>query len=240
MLIGVAAGSVAVWFSLIGGIVVCLGVASGVNNLLTARSIEDNGSCPELRSPGECCYQTCDFATMDPAATEIANRVIDAVAQLRTAQARAWLDPDLPRAAHRLAWEVLCCLDCTRAARDLAAQLADAPEHAALAAALHDTINVIDYRLNESAQHLAGCVVLAHEWDRKLRDIDTRHRGDRELSSLQEAVRQGLATETESLLHNAFYRITAARDLTEAGPFPWEQPRLDWTTNSQVTHHLTD
>ncbi|WP_156096596.1 hypothetical protein [Amycolatopsis jejuensis] len=224
VLIGVGAGSTALWFAAFGGLVLCSAVLSGMQNLSCLTSgacIHPDRPCQTDERPGEFFYRISDFATMDLSARDTASRVIDAATQLQMTPARAWLDRDLPYSAHRLAWEVLCCLDRTRSARALVARLDLGDSQAA---ALRRAIDVVDQQLAECARHLAGCAALAREWSRKLVDIEIRDQCDRELASLQPIAGNDLVVEAEALLQQTFGYVTAARDLTNTSPFPWEQP----------------
>ncbi|SEP53799.1 hypothetical protein SAMN04489732_13138 [Amycolatopsis saalfeldensis] len=240
VVIGFVAG---MWgFALLGAFIVFCGLGTGLANLrcLTlGQCAHPDGLCRLDERPGIALFRSRDFTGMGSMARGIASRAIDAVGELHDTPAHAWLDPGLPSTAHRLAWEVLHCLDRTRRARTLAFQLAQNPAHAVLAGALAEAIDALDHRLDEAAQSLSGCAVLAREWTRALHDAELRRDGEQELRSTRMIAPDALTAATESLLQQTFCRVTAARDLTDSGPFPWEQPR---TTRfpSAAGHQFTE
>ncbi|WP_143086495.1 hypothetical protein [Amycolatopsis saalfeldensis] len=229
VLIGFAAGS---GFAVLGALMLLCGIGVGLGNLrclVIGRCIHLDGLCRLDEVAGIVLFRCRDFTGMGASAHAIASRVIDAVDELRDTPARAWLDPALPSTAHRLAWEVLGCLDRTRTARILALQLAQRPAHSDLADSLAEAIAALDHRLDDAVQALAGCATLAREWTRALHDAELRHHGEQELRSTRMIAPDDLTAAAESLLLQTFCRVTAARDLTGGGPFPWEQPRSAWS-----------
>ncbi|MFE0024103.1 hypothetical protein [Amycolatopsis sp. NPDC059021] len=230
LILGLAAGDtvLTVTFIVLGTIVLCGGVVIGVVNLgYCASDHQHTGGPCHLEIPGEFFFRTKDFTDMGPATGRIAVRVMEAVAHLHTTPARGWLDPDLPRSAHRLAWQTLSSLETTRTTRALADQLAAEPGYGGLAETLEEAIAGIDHRLTAVAEQLTGCVVLTREWSRKLHDADLRDRVDRELAVLAGVAGKDLIVGSEALLQTTFTSVTAARDLTNAGSFPWERSRND-------------
>lgn len=191
--------------------------------------------CRLEQRPGEFFYRTKDFLTLGTGVHDTVAGVLDAVHQLHSTPARAWLHPDLPREAHLVAWEVLCCLDRTRTARAVADQLRGDHEAGELAARANDAITVIDQALAEVLRHLRHCVALAQAWTTKLRHADLETRVQDTLVSLGDAGAARIAADAEVLPQNVFAFVTAARDVTGTGPFPWEQPAapLSRTPNPQ-------
>jgi hypothetical protein len=130
----------------------------------------------------------------------------------------------VPREAHQAAWEALCCLDRTRTARVVADQLRCDDEARESATQVNETLCGIDQALSDVLRHLRHCVTLAQAWTSKLEHADRETRVQDTLSSLRggsDAAR--IAASVEALPQNVFAFVTAARDVTGAGPFPWEK-----------------
>jgi hypothetical protein len=128
-----------------------------------------------------------------------------------------------------VAWETLCCLDRTRTARALADRLHDEPDAADLAAAVDEAVEVIDKALADVLFHLRGCLMLTQAWEAKLRHADLHTRTDAALDSLRESQATRVAAAAEPLPQNVFAYVTAARDVTDTGPFPWERANTNTT-----------
>jgi hypothetical protein len=150
--------------------------------------------------------------------------LIDAIDELATTPARRWLDADLPRQAHQVVWDTLSCLDRTRPARTLAAQLAKEPGEAELSSSATAAVEAIDTAVAEVVFHLQGCLTLTRAWETKLHHRDLAARTDTVLTALREIPLASVVETAESLPHRAFAHLTAARDVTNTGPFPWEYP----------------
>lgn len=189
--------------------------------------------CRLDRVRGEFFFRSRDFTGLGTTGDAV-RTLIAGVDELHRSPARPWIDPDLPREVHRVVWQALCCLDRTRAARSLARDLADDPDSAAgeLAAAARAAVTVVDDALDEVVRHVHGCLVLTREWEAKLRHSELAARTEGTLAALPgEREVQRVAQAAEALPQSVFASITAARDLTGAGEFPWEQhpwtrPRL--------------
>lgn len=154
--------------------------------------------------------------------------LIDCVDRLHRSPARDWIDPALLRGAHRVAWQTLRCLDQTREARTLAAQLASdpAPDVEPLSTAAHRALAATDETVAVVVRHLQDCVALADAWAAKLRYTALAARTDAVLADLARHTNiQRIATAAETLPQHLFACVTAARDVTNAGPFPWERQR---------------
>lgn len=182
--------------------------------------------CRLERHPGEFFYRTRDFTSLGAPVSALAAQLISAVGELYATPAGAWLDLELPREAHRVVWEALCCLDRTRPARALAAQLAAEPDEDALAGAVAAAVAQIDQAVADLLFHLHGCVTVTRAWEAKLRHRDLAARTDSTLTVLREIPISQVVATAEPLPQSVFAYLTAARDLTDAGPFPWEHPAV--------------
>ncbi|MFD5089857.1 hypothetical protein ACFWMR_04610 [Amycolatopsis thailandensis] len=184
-------------------------------------------------------WRSRDFADLGADTASLVRELLAGVDELHRTPARAWIDPALPGEAHRVVWEALCCLDRSRDARALAEELATDPDAGEdLATAARQAVTTIDHDLDEVARHLRGCLLLTRAWEAKLRRTDLARRADRVLVALpgREELR-GLAGAAEVLPRNVFAHVTAARDLTQAGEFPWEQPPSQWPRLTLLPPH---
>ncbi|MEV6905982.1 hypothetical protein [Amycolatopsis sp. NPDC051071] len=182
-----------------------------------------------------------DFADLGTDTARLVRDLLAGVDELHRTPARAWIDPALPGEAHRVVWETLCCLDRGRDARVLAEELATDPDAGEdLVAAARQAVTSIDEGLSEVARHLRGCVLLTRAWEAKLRRTDLTCRTDRVLAALpgRDELR-GLTGAAELLPRNVFAHVTAARDLTHAGEFPWEQVPSQWPRLTLLPSHRT-
>ncbi|MFI7122657.1 hypothetical protein [Amycolatopsis sp. NPDC049868] len=180
-----------------------------------------------------------DFADLGPETARLVRELLAGVDELHRTPARAWIDPALPGEAHRVVWQALCCLDRSRDARALAEELATDPDAGEdLVAAAREAVTTIDHGLREVAWHLHGCLLLTRAWEAKLRHTDLTHRTGHVLAALpgHDHLRR-LAHAAEALPQNVFAHVTAARDLTQAGEFPWERPSAEWPRLTLVPPH---
>lgn len=125
-----------------------------------------------------------------------------------------------------MVWKTLCYLDRTRAARDLTNELASDPDPAVgeLATSAREVVHAIDDALKDALRHVRGCLELTRAWEAKLRHNNLAARTEGILARLPShtELRQ-LSAAAEALPQTVFAYITAARDITGAGEFPWEQ-----------------
>ncbi|OXM59569.1 hypothetical protein [Amycolatopsis vastitatis] len=182
--------------------------------------------CRLDRVRGEFFLRSRDFSGLGTASAA-AGTLFAGVDELYRSPARDWIDPALCAEVHRVAWQALCCLDRTRGARGLAAELAADPASAVgdLAIAARPAVTAIDDALEEVVGHIHACLVLTRAWEAKLRHTDLTAQAEHTLSALPgpDQLRR-LSEAAKTLPQAVFAYITAARDVTDAGPFPWEQP----------------
>ncbi|VVJ22713.1 Uncharacterised protein [Amycolatopsis camponoti] len=187
--------------------------------------------CRLDRTRGEFFMRSRDFADLGCPGAAAVRELICGVDELHRSPARGWFGPELCREVHRVVWESLSVLERTREARTLASELARDPdtEVGDLAAAAREAIAVIDAGLAEVVGHMRGCLALSRAWEAKLRHAELATRTDRTLSTVpghDHVLALGRAAEALPRTLHAF--LTAARDLTGAGPFPWERPASSW------------
>ncbi|TKG60933.1 hypothetical protein [Prauserella endophytica] len=228
-------GGFAAVFALSAGILaVCASVVAGWYS--AARMLTDHRHAPGRfcrldRVRGEFFFRSRDFADLGTASYAV-RTLIAGVDELHRSPARAWIDPGVPREVHRVVWQAVCCLDRTRAARGLAGELATDPDSTVgeLAAAAREAVTVIDDALDEIVRHVHGCLVLTRAWEAKLRHDELATRTDHVLATVPGRAELLRLTEAaEALPQTVFAYITAARDITGAGAFPWEQPASSWS-----------
>ncbi|WP_410658360.1 hypothetical protein [Amycolatopsis sp. lyj-112] len=184
-------------------------------------------------------WRSRDFADLGADTARLVRELLAGVDELHRTPARAWINPALPGEAHRVVWEALCCLDRGRDARVLAEELATDPDAGEdLVAAVRQVACTIDHDLAEVARHLRGCLLLTRAWEAKLRRTDLTRRTDRVLAALpgRDELRR-LAGAAEALPQNVFAHVTAARDLAQAGEFPWERPPVEWPRLTLLPPH---
>lgn len=222
VVIGITAGLNSLWLAVVGVLFFGSGVVCGLENIacFTAGERSHLGKSPAR--PGDFCYRTRDFETMGARANGIAVRVFEAAEYFASAPARTWPDPEVPNVARRLAWEILQCLDRTRSARGTCTRLDAHPEHSEVARSMAHVLVDVDRKLDKAARCLDGVALLGKEWNRKLSGIESAHQAERELGPLHNIPVDAVESMSESLLERTFYQVTAARDLTCAGSFPWE------------------
>ncbi|MGW4526915.1 hypothetical protein [Amycolatopsis sp. NPDC004378] len=178
--------------------------------------------CRLERTPGEFFLRSRDFANLDQAAFRTAGLLADLTGELHDTSARDWFDPELPGRVHQIVWEALTRLLATDAARRHAARVATAGE-SDLAATIAAAIAEFDALLDDLVFHLQGCVTLAREWEAKLRRAELLDHTTAICAELEAVSIRPVVDIAAELPRSVFAFVTAARDLTGAGPFPWER-----------------
>ncbi|MFE6612003.1 hypothetical protein [Amycolatopsis sp. NPDC057786] len=184
---------------------------------------------PRLRK-GEF-FQCHDFDDLDTGSRELVAELLTGLKELYRSPARAWLDPALPSEVHTVVWRALCCLDRSRETRALAQEVdSEFDTGDDLVAATRRAVDDVDAGLRGVARHVRGCVVLCRAWEQKMRRHDLAARAGHTLASVpgQDHLAR-LLRASEVLPRSVFAHVTAARDITRAGSFPWEQPQSRWT-----------
>ncbi|MFG1645548.1 hypothetical protein ACGFMK_35150 [Amycolatopsis sp. NPDC049252] len=181
--------------------------------------------CRLERSPGEFFLRSHDFIDLGEAAVQTAGLLIELTGELHDTAARDWLNPELPGRVHQVVWDALSRLSRTGGARRHAACLAETPGESDLAATTASAIAEFDASLGELVFHLQGCVTLTRAWEAKLRHAALIERTSTICSELELASIHRVADAAAELPPSVFAHVTAARDLTGAGPFPWEPQR---------------
>ncbi|AGM07064.1 hypothetical protein [Amycolatopsis keratiniphila] len=185
---------------------------------------------PRLRLRWGEFYRRRDFDDLGGDSRELVAELLTGVQTLHRSPALAWLDPALPGEIHTVVWRTLCCLDRTREARALADEVAaelDTTDD--LVTATRRAVDDIDTSLREVARQVRGCVVLCRAWEQKLRRHDLAARVSHTLAAIpgQDHLTR-LSQDSDALPRNVFAHVTAARDITHSGAFPWEQPPSEW------------
>ena len=212
-----------------GVLAVCASLFAGwysAARMLTDHRHDPGSPCRLDRVRGEFFFRSRDFTDLGTASYAV-RTLIAGVDELHRSPARAWIDPGVPREVHRVVWQALCCLDRTRAARGLASELAADPDSAVnqLAAAAREAVTMIDDVLGEVVRHVRGCLVLTRAWEVTLRHTELATLTGRILAAVPgEAEVRRLSEAAEALPQTVFAYITAARDISGTGAFPWEVP----------------
>ncbi|MEV6445143.1 hypothetical protein [Amycolatopsis sp. NPDC051716] len=195
--------------------------------LATDHQHQPGRRCPLERSPGDFFFRSDDFVDLGTAAHHTAGLLIDLVGELHATPARDWIDPELPERAHQTVWDALTRLTRTAPARRHAARLAALPGETDLATATAAAITEFDTLLGELAFHLQGCVTLTREWEAKLRHAELVDHTSAVHAELHAASIRPMVEVAEELPKSVFAYVTAARDLTGTGRFPWELPAAE-------------
>ncbi|WP_409496099.1 hypothetical protein [Amycolatopsis sp. cmx-11-12] len=171
-----------------------------------------------------------DFDDFGADSRELVAELLAGVEELHRSPARAWLDPALLGEIHTVVWRALCCLDRSRDARALADEIAaelDAGD--TLAAVTWQAVDDVDTSLRDVARHVQGCVVLCRAWEQKMRRQELVDRASDTLTTAPGRDHlASLSQDSDTLPRSVFAHVTAARDITHSGPFPWEQPPSEW------------
>ena len=216
----------------IGWWVICLGVlvvcASVLSIWVNYRCVDHDHQhrhdkpCFLDKVRGEYFYRRSDFHDLPPSTVHSVDRIIAAVRDIHISPANAWLDPQQLRDIHRVAWDTLQALDRTRTLRTVM----DDPRCAALSDDLihaQSRLAEVDDALGHILNDLHQAVLLVQAWEQKLAETEVRARLHAELDNLPHGMIAATLRRAESVPANIFAYITAARDITNAGPFAWER-----------------
>jgi len=230
--LGIAAGGTLVGALTIGGAIAlmlsgfCDAIATAAC-LATDHEHRQGRRCRLERTPGEFFLRRADFVDLGEAVLHTAGLLVDLTSELHDSKARDWLDPELPDRVHQVVWEALVRLTRTASARRHVARLASTPDEAELAATTAAAIAEFDTLLDELVLHLQGCVTLTREWEAKLRHTELVQHTSVVRAELDAASIGRVVEVAEELPKSVFAYVTAARDLTGAGRFPWELPSAE-------------
>lgn len=182
--------------------------------------------CRLETDPGAFFYRSGDFRDLPTSTTDSIHRIIAAVAKVHSSPAAAWLAPQQLRDVHRVAWDALGLLDRTRTLRDvLATQRCTPFDELTL---VRSFLTDVDVAVDRVLTCLLQAELLVTAWEQKLVEIDQRAQLRAELNGLRLATPLAAIGATvqraEAIPESMFAYITAARDLTNSGPFDWEQP----------------
>jgi hypothetical protein len=149
-------------------------------------------------------------------------RVIVAVERVHSSPATVWLSAQQLRDVHQVAWDALRLVDQTRSLREVLTdpRCAEFDELALVRSYLIETDEAVDRVLT----CLLQAELLVTSWERKLAEIDLLAQLRLELSRVSNETIAATLRRAESVPESIFAYITAARDLTDAGPFVWERP----------------
>ncbi|MFJ7213600.1 hypothetical protein [Amycolatopsis sp. NPDC098790] len=178
--------------------------------------------CRLERRPGEFFFRTRDFADLSPRVHRAVAQLIGLVGELDASSGQRWSVLDVPERAHQLAWEALSHVSRSRAARRQAQRLAEAPGEAEVASPTTAAVEMLDDELDELVFQLQACVTLSRAWEAKLDHAEFVQHAEAVRGELRAASIGPIVAFAGELPTTVFAYVTAARDLTNAGPFPWE------------------
>jgi hypothetical protein len=179
-------------------------------------------SCFLDKVRGEFFYRAGDFADLGPPIAHTVERIMDSVREVHASPAAAWVDPQQVHDVHQVAWNAVHILDQTRTLRGVVNDPSSGATAGDLTSA-RSQLAVVDDAVEAINNYLRQAVLLTQAWERKLTEIDLGDRLRSELDSVPHHTIDATLRRAESLPEAIFIYITAARDLTDAGPFEWEQ-----------------
>jgi hypothetical protein len=175
------------------------------------------------RTPGDYFYHPTDFRELPLSIVDSVRVIIAAVREAQASPAAAWLAPRHLREIHQVAWDTLYVLDRTRTLRMLATD----PHHQTttagdlLEARAH--LAAVDGMVEGTVNCLHQVTLLVHAWEQKLAEAELRSQLRTEIATIPDRSITSTLRRAESLAENVFAYVTAARDVTNAGPFVWER-----------------
>lgn len=214
--------------SLIGTVEAC---GQRASQALTAHLHHPSRACAFNRGPGRYCLSATTITDHEPTRARV-RALIAGLDELHHSPAGAWLDSAVPARLHQVVWLTLLALHRAQPARALADDLADKCDVVDLVARTRQAVNRVDDATEQVLRQLQGALLLTREWERKLQRTVLVARTERTLTAMPDHGQlQVLAGDADTVLHTVFGSITAARDLTDAGPFPWENPPATWSVH---------
>ncbi|MFD8493908.1 hypothetical protein [Amycolatopsis sp. NPDC059657] len=173
-------------------------------------------------------YTVADVAGFPAAVVLAVRQIIVATDKLRHHEGAAWLGTEQLDHVHRLAWEAVSSVDETREARRVVRDARGVADLAGAVRAVEANVAARDRDIERAADCLRQVLVLADAWTEKLRAVTMRAALETWLEQLVLPSISPLVTAMEGIPEAVFAYILAARDLLDAGPFPWERTGEEW------------
>lgn len=218
------------WVQLLLGVVLVVAglLYSSTDYLRTVNSVDDTVRRRVLhdRSHGVDFYSIGDFAGLPTNLIAAVATIMDSLRTLHESAAVAWLDASLLREAHQAAWDIVSIVYQTREIRLGVRQAGDQADLAELVRAVDGKVAAIDAGVTTVAESLQQAVVLAQEWTATVDAMATATRLRAELETATASPIAPVVRAAESVSEGVFAYVTAARDVTGAGPFSWERSSL--------------
>ncbi|SDW73493.1 hypothetical protein SAMN05421504_1011370 [Amycolatopsis xylanica] len=172
---------------------------------------------------GELFHAASDFNDLPEPISFQVRQIIDYTTKLHGHQGVDWLGACVLEQVHKLAWEIVSCVDRTRELRDWVSAASADDELAEHVRRVEAGLTEIEHGAHRVADCLRQVVELADAWTEKLcllsERADLLSALDRlELPTITSAVRA-----MEEIPDSVFAYVTAARDLIGGGPFAWER-----------------
>jgi hypothetical protein len=174
------------------------------------------------RTRGEYHYHRGDFDDLPESVVCSANAIITTVHAIYASPAVTWLEPRRLHEIHRVAWNALSGLDQSRGLR----KLVNDTRCQAISGDLVDArarLSLIDVTSDGILDCLQQVALLVHSWEQKLVESGLRSQLRAEVDNVPAVAMASTLHRAESLTEGVFAYVTAARDVTNAGPFAWEQ-----------------
>lgn len=175
------------------------------------------------RTRGEYFYHCGDFDDLPQPVVDSTTAVMVTVRGIYASSAVAWLDSQHLREIHQVAWDALRVVDETRELRTL---VADPRYYQIISDDLVDArarLSVVDDALDGILDYLHQVTLLLQAWEQKLAEADLLSQLRAEVDTVPACAVASILRRAESLAEGVFAYVTAARDVTNAGPFLWER-----------------
>jgi len=176
--------------------------------------------CSLERRSGEFFYRMGDFYEVPGFTLDCVRRIVAAVRRVHLSPDATWLNPQQLHDIHQMAWDTLHMLYRTQVLRVALADPRCVQFDEVARARLH--LAKVDDVVERVLTSLLQAELLVTSWERKLDDADLQGQLREELNR---ATWETIATtlhQADAVPEGIFAYVTAARDLTNAGPFDWE------------------
>lgn len=169
---------------------------------------------------GEFFYRVGEFREFAPVTVDSVHRIIAAVERVHSSSAAVWINVQQLHDVHQVAWDALYLLDRTRTLRNVLIdpRSAECEELRRVRSYLAEVDEAVDRVLT----YLLQAELLVTSWERKLAELELMAQLRTELSRVPPETIAVCLQRAEAIPERIFAYITAARDVTHAGPFEWE------------------
>jgi hypothetical protein len=173
-------------------------------------------TCVLCRERSRFFYRRGDVADLPPPLVDAVDQLFTSVHSVHASRAAQWLAPEHLRDIHQMAWNAVTVIDRTR---DLHTARSDPACVGCLDADDEHPLTMVDDVLDRVLSCLDQVVLLVRVWEHKLSCANLLNTA---LPDTLADIVADTGRQADALPEAVFAYITAARDVTNAGPFPWE------------------